>query len=143
MRLAAVTVVAAVGVGTSSCSLASTCPTTVDEAVASTHREGTFVGTGYVVRFVPSPRTEFRGYDINAVRWIGGRAAGGLLFLRSDEIAGIGDGQPVLIIAREGEESSYAPGACPALQPISEDDVGATRSRPIPSGNIAALLYRP
>lgn len=56
-------------------------------------------------------------------RWIHGRPGGAGIFLLSQEIAGIGHGEAVLIIAEATDnELAYVPGACVPLQLISEED---------------------
>ena len=106
------------------CTPASACPRTVDEARQVTWDEE-IVGGGHVIRFVPSPRGSSRGYDVNVTRPVSGRAQMDTYFLRtSEELDGIEDGMPVLLIgARTDRRPVVVAGACPPLTPTTEEDV--------------------
>jgi hypothetical protein len=110
----------------SSCALTPSCPVTGEQAASGDFEvigDDTFVGTGYAIRFVPAPDADARGYDLNVARWIHGRPKEPGIFLLSEEIRGIGRGQPVLIIVEPTDKVAYVRGVCEPLQPISEDDV--------------------
>lgn len=87
--------------------------------------DNTFVGAGYVIRFVPSPDEAFRGYDLNITRTFTGRAFRDVRLLRiEDEIPGMSQGDPVLVVAeRTDNPRVFAPGHCPPLVLVSAEDV--------------------
>lgn len=122
---AVVTIVLATASG---CETAGVCPLTPDSVHTETFTglgEDTVVFTGHVIRFVDSPDIEFRGYDVNVVRFLKGRASPEGTFLRvAREVAGIRGGQPVMIIGDPvGRGVVIEPGTCVPLIPISDEEV--------------------
>lgn len=107
------------------------CPTTVDEA-AELDWGDAIVGGGAVIRFIPAPQPEFRGYDINLTRPISERARLNTYFLTvSDEIPGIAAGDAVLFIGtRTDRASRLVPGVCPPLTVTTDEDAGVERGIP-------------
>ncbi|HET8776712.1 MAG TPA: hypothetical protein VFN76_03525 [Candidatus Limnocylindria bacterium] len=101
------------------------CPSSVEDATAMTFPDDTFVGAGYVIRFVPSPDEAFRGYDLNITRTFTGRPFMDVRFLRiHDEIPGLSQGEPVLVVARRTENPRvFTPDACAPLIRVSADNV--------------------
>lgn len=115
-------------VAASGCATADVCPLTPDSVGSETFiglGEDTVVLTGYAIRYVDSPDVEFRGYDLNVVRFLKGRASPEGTFLRvAREVAGIRGGQPVMIIGDPvGRGVVIEPGACVPLIPISDEEV--------------------
>lgn len=110
----------------SSCAPRPACPVTAEQAASGDFDaigDDTFIGTGHAIRFVAAEDPDHRGYDLNVGRWIHGRPGGPGIFLLTDEILGIGPGQPVLIVVEPtNNELAYLPGSCDALVPISEED---------------------
>ena len=127
LRAAAVlTIVVAVASG---CETADVCPLTPDSVETGTFTglgEDTVVLTGYAIRYVDAPDVEFRGYDLNVVRFLKGQAAPEGTFLRVDrEVAGIRGGQPVMIIGDPvGRGVVIEPGPCVPLIAIPDEEVG-------------------
>ena len=100
------------------------CPQTIEAARALDPADRAFVGGGYVIRFVPSPDPEFRGYDVNITTPISPSGPLNTAFLRvANEIPGIQDGDPVLLIGPRARGVVVLPGACPALTVVSEDEL--------------------
>lgn len=100
------------------------CPSSFEEAQAGSFDESTFVGAGHVIRFVPSPEREFRGYDINITRPLTrGAPFMDVGFLRIDDpVPGIAPGDPVLLVAERTERNHrlFTPGSCVPLIGIPE-----------------------
>ena len=116
----------------SGCETADVCPLTPDSVETEAFTglgEDTVVLTGYAIRYVDSPDVEFRGYDLNVVRFLKGRASPEGTFLRvAREVAGIAGGQPVMIIGEPvGTGLVIEPGTCVPLIPISEEEVEGRR----------------
>ena len=112
----------------SGCETADVCPLTPESVETETFAglgEDTVVLTGHVIRYVDSPDLEFRGYELNVVRFLKGRASPEGTFLRvAAEVAGIREGQPVMIIGDAvGRGVVIEPGPCVPLIPISVDEV--------------------
>jgi hypothetical protein len=112
----------------SGCETADVCPLTPDSVETGTFTglgEDTVVFTGYAIRYVDSPDVEFRGYDLNVVRFLKGRASPEGTFLRvASEVAGIRGGQPVMMIGEPvGTGLVIVPGTCVPLVPITDDEV--------------------
>ena len=112
----------------SGCDVADVCPLTSESVETESFTglgEDTVVLTGYVIRYVDSPDVEFRGYELNVVRFLKGRASPEGTFLRvAREVAGISGGQPVMIIGDPiGRGVVIEPGVCVPLIPISEEEV--------------------
>jgi hypothetical protein len=112
----------------SACETSHVCPLTADAVETGEFiglGEETVVFTGYVIRYVDAPDPEFRGYDVNVVRWLKGSASPEGTFLRVPrEVAGISGGQPVLIIGEPAEnERVIEAGPCVPLVPIADDEV--------------------
>ena len=126
LRAAAVVTIA---VATASgCATADVCPLTPESVETEAFTglgEDTVVFTGYVIRYLDSPDVEFRGYDVNVVRFLKGRASPEGTFLRvAREVAGIRGGQPVMIIGDPvGAGVVIEPGPCVPLIPISDEEV--------------------
>jgi hypothetical protein len=100
------------------------CPRSVAEAAATEHGRDVIVATGHVVRFVPSPQAQFRGYDVNLQSRNGEPYFNTVLVRVRDRLPGIVDGQPVLVVAeRTDRASALVAGDCPVLVPIPESDV--------------------
>jgi hypothetical protein len=102
------------------------CPETVEEAESGTFGEGTFVGIGRVIRYVPSPQLEYRGYEVHIVRTlVGGTPFMDTAFVVTDaEIPGVSGGQPVLMVAEESDSASlFFPGPCVPLVVIPESSL--------------------
>lgn len=101
------------------------CPNSVEVGRAVTLGDDTFLAAGYVIRYVPSPDQAFRGYDLDITRTFTGRAFRDVAFLRiEDEIAGMSQGQPVLVVAKRTEKARvFSPGPCPPLVPVPPEDV--------------------
>lgn len=102
------------------------CPESVEEAESGSFGEGTFVGVGRVIRYVPSPQIEYRGYEVHIVRTLIGPAPFmDTAFLVTDaEIPGVNEGQPVLMVAQESETSSlFFSGTCVPLVVIPESSI--------------------
>ena len=113
------------------CDLGTGCPMTVDEATEMSFGDA-IAGGGYVIRFIPSPDPSFRGYDVNVTRPVSERALMDTYFLRtSTELAGISDGDPVLLIgARTDRAHVVVAGMCPPLTVTSEEDVSWEANQP-------------
>lgn len=105
----------------------SPCPSSFEEAQAGNFDASTFVGAGHVIRFVPSPDREYRGYDINITRPLTpGAPFMDVGFLRIDEpVPGITPGDPVLLVAERTERNNrlFTPNPCAPLVVISESFV--------------------
>lgn len=103
------------------------CPSSFEEAQAGNFDASTFVGAGHVIRFVPSPDREYRGYDINITRALTrGAPFMDTGFLRIDDpVLGITPGDPVLLVAQRTETNHrlFTPGACAPLVVIPESFV--------------------
>ncbi|HEU5325654.1 MAG TPA: hypothetical protein VFV59_07210 [Candidatus Limnocylindria bacterium] len=101
------------------------CPNSVEAARAVTLGDNAFVATGYVIRFVPSPDEAFRGYDLDVTRVFTGPAFRDVGFLRiEDEIAGMSQGDPVLVVAERTDKARvFVPGPCPPLVRVPAEDV--------------------
>ncbi len=66
---------------------------------------GTFLGAGYVIRYVPAPGTESRGYDINVVRPVSDSFTD-IVFLRTRaEVSGVRARQAVLVVGDRTEDA--------------------------------------
>ena len=109
------------------------CPATFDEARLGdfdTVDEDTFVATGTVARFVNSPDPDSRGYDIAIARHDGPGFVDGVVLVRvAERIAGIENGQPVLVLGeRTDRRNLILRGACPALQPIEDAPPNSAKS---------------
>ena len=126
-RVAATAAIALGGiVAFAGCETGSRCPQTIADARALTYDDEIIAG-GYAIRFIPSPDDPaFRGYDVNLTIPISERARSNTYLLRVDApIPGIVDGMPVLVMAeRQGPGSALVPGLCPALTPVTEEEVG-------------------
>ena len=101
------------------------CPATFEEARFGdfdTVDDDTFVATGTVARFVNSPDPDARGYDVAIARHDGPVFVDGVVLLRvAEPIAGIANGQPVLVLGeRTDRRNLILPGGCPPLQPIED-----------------------
>ena len=112
----------------SGCETADVCPLTpesVEREAFAGLGEDTVVLTGHVIRYVDAPDVEFRGYELNVVRFLNGRASPEGTFLRvAREVGGIREGQPVMIIGEPvGRGVVIEPGPCVPLIPISVDEV--------------------
>lgn len=103
------------------------CPSSFEDAQAANFDESTFVGAGRVIRFVPSPDREYRGYDINITRPLTpGAPFMDVGFLRIDDpVPGIAPGDPVLLVAERTERNNrlFTPGPCVPLVVIPESFV--------------------
>lgn len=103
------------------------CPSSVEEAQAGNFDESMFLGAGHVIRFVPSPDREYRGYDINITRPLTpGAPFMDVGFLRIDDpLPGIAPGDPVLLVAERTERNHrlFTPGPCVPLVGIPESFV--------------------
>ena len=99
------------------------CPRSVAEAAALENGREIVLATGALIRFVPSPRLDFRGYDVNLMTR-NGKTYHETLFLRTAErIAGVREGEYVLVVAEATDRSLVVvPGRCPALVPITEEE---------------------
>jgi hypothetical protein len=106
---------------------AAPCPSTFEEAQAGNFDESMFVGAGHVVRFVPSPDREYRGYDINITRPLTpGAPFMDVGFLRIDDpVPGIAPGDTVLLVAKRTERNHrlFTPGPCVPLVGIPQSFV--------------------
>jgi hypothetical protein len=130
LRLSILPVVAVVGGLLSGCGSPPTtsCPTTVEEAVADAGLDGTgttLVAVARVIRFVPSPDDRARGYDLDLARAVVGHPSDSGLFLRlHDPIPGLERGTPVLVTATMDSQNPVllTPNRCPPLQAISESE---------------------
>ena len=82
-----------------------------------------FIATGHVIRFVPAPQPQFRGYDINVA--LDGQANFDTYFLRTPaSIEGFDGGEPALLVARRTDRTHVlVPGPCVPLTDIPEDQV--------------------
>ena len=102
------------------------CPRTVAEAAAFDHGRELYLGTGHVIRFIPSDQPEFRGYDVNLQARDGEPYFNTVLVRTPGRVRGITDGLPVLVVGiRADPTSAISAGECPALVPIPESDVAA------------------
>ena len=102
------------------------CPRTVAEAQAVTYDDELVAG-GYAIRYIPSPDdAAFRGYDVNVTVPISEGAQLNTYFLSVNvPIPGILDGMPVLLLGeRTDRHFVLVPGVCPALTPVTEEEVG-------------------
>ncbi|HEX2766138.1 MAG TPA: hypothetical protein VHR55_05845 [Candidatus Limnocylindria bacterium] len=103
------------------------CPSSFEEAQAGSFDESMFVGAGHVIRFVPSPDREYRGYDINITRPLTpGAPFMDVGFLRIDDpLPGIAPGDAVLLVAARTERNHrlFTPGPCVPLVGIPESFV--------------------
>ena len=100
------------------------CPQTIEAARTADLGDRTFVGGGYVIRFVPSPHGASRGYDVNITTPISPSGFIDTAFLRvSTEIPGIQNGDPVLLIGPRERGPIILPGECPPLTVIGEDEL--------------------
>ncbi len=103
------------------------CPSSFEEAQAGNFDASTFVGAGYVIRFVPSPDREYRGYDINITHTLTpGAPFMDIGFLRiDDQVPGITPGDAVLLVAERTERNNrlFTPGPCVPLVGIPESFV--------------------
>jgi hypothetical protein len=127
-RIAFAILLCGVGATTAGCDLVELpgCPQTLAEAEALTHDDELVAG-GYAIRYVPSPDdAAFRGYDVNVTVPISDDAQLNTYFLSVDApIPGILDGMPVLLLGeRTDRHFVLVPGACPALTPVTEEEVG-------------------
>lgn len=87
--------------------------------------DDTLIFTGHVIRYVPAPVLDARGYDIGVGRWLKGRPDIDAFLRLAQPVPGIEPGEPVMVIAEPGPRSPIIlPGPCAPLVPISEDDVG-------------------
>jgi hypothetical protein len=85
--------------------------------------KSTVVGVARVVRFVPSPDSSFRGYDLVLRRVVVGDPVDPGIFLRvRNERSDIQRGSPVLVLAVMDRQKPQllTAGPCPPLQAISE-----------------------
>jgi hypothetical protein len=83
-----------------------------------------FIGGGYLIRFVPSPDPEFRGYDVNITTPISPDGFLDTAFLRvTREVADVRDGDPVLLIGRRESGVVVHPGVCPPLAVVDEAEL--------------------
>jgi len=107
--------------------VAAPCPGSFEDAQATNFDAGTFVGAGRVIRFVPSPDREYRGYDINITRPLTpGAPFMDVGFLRIDDpVPGIAPGDAVLLVAERAERNNrlFTPGSCVPLVGIPESFV--------------------
>ncbi len=96
------------------------CPSSVEEASNMAFADDIFVGAGHVIRFVPSPDEAFRGYDLDISHIFTGSALRDVAFLRiHDEIRGMSQGDPILLVARRTERPRvFTPGPCVPLVPV-------------------------
>jgi len=106
------------------CTPASACPRTIDEARQVTF-DDQIVGGGYVIRFVPGGPPSTRGYEVNVTRPVSERAQLDTYLLQTPtEIAGIGNGTPVLFIGERTDRAHrVVAGGCPPLTPTTDEDV--------------------
>jgi hypothetical protein len=114
----------------SSCALISDCPATLAEAGAadfSAVGDDTFVGTGFVIRYVPSPEaTASRGYDLNIIDvFQGERPPAGGFFLRvAEPIDAIEQGAAVLVVAEPtSNEVLFVPGPCTPMVEVQAGQI--------------------
>jgi hypothetical protein len=110
---------------TSSCSSASRCPQSVDQAVSGDFpviTDVTVVAIGRAVRYVDASSRDSRGYDLDIRRTFSGSLSANNPFLRTaNELPGVLPGQAVLILAQPGPSTRVVvPGACDPLRPIDE-----------------------
>ena len=106
------------------CALPTGCPQTIEEARAVDLGDDMFVGGGYVIRFVPSPDPEYRGYDVNITAPIAPAGLWGTAFLRVvTEIPGVQAGDPVLLIGPRERGMLVLAGECPPLIVVDEAEL--------------------
>jgi len=121
-------ILAAAGAGMlGGCSLVATCPTTVSGALGGAPgiEVSSFVAVGRVARFVDSPDAGARGYDLDVWRGlVGSPSPEGTFLLLEEEVPGISQGDPVLILAERGpNDRTFRPGLCQPLIKISEEEL--------------------
>jgi hypothetical protein len=111
-------------IGLGGCTLPTGCPQTIEAARTADLGDDMFVGGGVVIRFVPSPDPEYRGYDVNITRPISPANFLNTAFLRVvTELPGIEAGDPVLLIGPRERGALVLPGACPPLTVVGEDEL--------------------
>jgi len=116
------------------CATTPVCPETVEEAEDGTFSalgDDTYVAIGRVIRYVPSPVLDSRGYDLSIDRTLHGKASVGGTFLRVvNEIANIQAGQAVIVVAAPGSNQRFiVQGPCIPLILI-EEARSSTADRP-------------
>ena len=106
----------------SSCGLLPECPETVEQAASGSYG---FVAVGRVARFVASPDSDHRGYDLDIRRTLSGSASGEATFLRvPEEVPGVERGKAVLIVAEPGPNPrTIIAGECQPLRTIGDDEL--------------------
>jgi hypothetical protein len=113
-----------------SCGGSPACPSSIDQAESGAFEartNATVVATGIVARYVPAPKLEARGYDLEVRRIFWGDRPQASTFLRVPaEIPDVGPGQTVLIVAEPADRDwVLSQGTCVALRPIDESDLDA------------------
>ena len=111
------------------CSFDEVCPTDVedlrDPALGKRLGPGLVAGTAIVQRYVDSPDSAYRGYDINITSRTAGLAeADQIMFVAAEsEIPNIQPGDEVLVVGRRGPRAAEVrPAGCPALVPVSANE---------------------
>lgn len=109
------------------CQVGGGCPQSVEEALASaTAADGDgFIAVGRVARFVNSPDVSSRGYDLDIWRGlVGSPSSQGTFLVIEEEVRGIGQGDPVLVVGQVGvNERTIRPGRCEPLVRITEEEL--------------------
>jgi hypothetical protein len=107
------------------------CPGSAREALARTDDDEIFIGTGWLIRFVPSPDPATRGYEVNLRTRNGEPYFESILVLAEERAPDRPDGIPVLVYgARTDRARVVAPGPCDPLHEIREADVDWVLPRP-------------
>ena len=100
------------------------CPGSAEEALRRTEDDGIFIGTGWLIRYIPSPDPATRGYEVNLVTRNGVPFFATILVLAEERALDRPDGIPVLVYgARTDRARIVAPGPCDPLVEIREADV--------------------
>ena len=100
------------------------CPGSAEEALGRTDDDGIFIGTGWLIRFIPSPDPASRGYEVNLATLNGRPHSATILVLAEERAPDRQHGVPVLVYgARTDRAAVVAPGVCDPLHEIREADV--------------------
>lgn len=101
------------------------CPNTIEgirsDAFLESLPPDALVGVGRIVRFVPSPDAEFRGYDVEIETRVAGFEPEDLvMFVRvTDRIPGVDAAARVVVIGVRGDlRAVLAPAGCPIVEPL-------------------------
>lgn len=110
------------------------CPGSAEEALARTEDADIFIGTGWLIRFVPSPDPATRGYEVSLRTRNGVPYFDTILVLAEEPAPDRPNGIPVLVYGARTERARVvAQGPCDPLHEINQADVDWVLPRPTSS----------